>query len=283
MPTTLPGRSASDTPNKLPPVAGPTATAARPATVRATRYALPLREGGSLPALMEADDDGLYVVKFRGAGQGAKALIAELVAGELARRLGLLVPEIAFVEVDPVLGTAEPDPEIQELIEASAGLNLGLDFLPGALTFDAAVDMPLDPALAAAVVWFDALVVNVDRTARNPNLLVWHERLWLIDHGAALHVHHRGWDFADEATSGFPQIADHVLLPHAESILEADERLAGMLDRATLEQLAGLIPEGWLGGEDPERRGAYVEYLERRLAAPREFAQEAERARLGSR
>jgi hypothetical protein len=284
MVTTVPGRAVSDTPNKLPPVAGPTATAARPATVSATRYVLPLREGGSLPALMEADDDGLYVVKFRGAGQGAKALIAELVAGELARRLGLLVPEIAFVEVDPVLGTAEPDPEIQELIEASAGLNLGLDFLPGALTFDPAVDMRIDPDLAAAVVWFDALVVNVDRTPRNPNLLVWHERLWLIDHGAALHVHHRGPDFAEQARSGFPQIADHVLLPRAGSILDADERLAAMLDRSVLEDLAGLIPAAWLEGEDEdERRRAYVDYLERRLAAPREFAQEAERARAGAR
>jgi hypothetical protein len=264
-------------------VGGPPAIAAHPATVRATRYVLPLREGGSLPALMEADDDGLYVVKFRGAGQGAKALIAELVAGELARRLGLLVPEIALVDVDPVLGVAEPDPEIQELIDASAGLNVGLDFLPGALTFDPAVDLPLDPALAAAVVWFDALVVNVDRTPRNPNLLVWHERLWLIDHGAALHVHHRTWDFAHQATLGFPQVGEHVLLPHAASILDADARLVDVLDRATLDEVASMVPDEWLGDEAAARRQAYVDYLERRLAEPREFAQEAERARLAAR
>jgi hypothetical protein len=232
---------------------------------------------------MEADDDGLYVVKFRGAGQGAKALVAELFAGELARRLGLLVPEIAFVDVDPVLGVAEPDPEIQELIEASAGLNVGLDFLPGALTFDPAVDLPLDPALAAAIVWFDALAVNVDRTPRNPNLLVWHERLWLIDHGASLHVHHRTWDFADQASLGFPQIADHVLLPHASSILDAGDRLAGVLDRSILEEVAALVPDEWLGEDAPARRQAYVDYLERRLTDPREFAQEAERARLAVR
>src|SRR3954470_9776717 len=163
-------------------------------TVRATRYATPLREGGSLPGVVEADDDGMYVVKFRGAGQGVKALVAEVVAGELARAVGLAVPEIVLVDVDPVLGRAEPDPEIQELIEASAGLNVGLDFLPGALPFEPAAGVPVDPELAAAVVWFDAFVTNVDRTPRNPNLLVWHERLWLIDHGAALHVHHQTWD-----------------------------------------------------------------------------------------
>jgi hypothetical protein len=241
----------------------------------------PLREGGSLPALMEADDDGLYVVKFRGAGQGPKALIAELVAGELARRLELPVPEIAFVELDPVLGLAEPDPEIQDLISASAGLNLGLDFLPGALPFEPAAGLPLDPALAASVVWFDALVTNVDRTPRNPNLLVWHERLWLIDHGASLHVHHQTWDMAPHAARPFPAIRDHVLLPSAGSILDADEALASVLDQSVLAEVAALVPEEWLGERADERRAAYVEYLSRRLAEPREFAKEAERARLG--
>jgi hypothetical protein len=239
----------------------------------------PLREGGSLPALMEADDDGLYVVKFRGAGQGPKALIAELLAGELARRLDLPVPEIAFVELDPVLGLAEPDPEIQDLISASAGLNLGLDFLPGALPFEPAAGLPLDPALAASVVWFDALVTNVDRTPRNPNLLVWHERLWLIDHGASLHVHHQTWDMAPYAARSFPAIRDHVLLPCAGSILEADEALASVLDPLVLAELAALVPEDWLGEQADERRAAYVEYLSRRLEEPREFAEEAERAR----
>jgi HipA-like protein len=263
-------------------VGGPPATATRPATIRATRYVTPLREGGSLPALMEADDDGLYVVKFRGAGQGPKALIAELLAGELARRLGLPVPELALVELDPVLGLAEPDPEIQDLISASAGLNLGVDFLPGALPFEPATGFPLDPALAAQVVWFDALLTNVDRTPRNPNLLVWHERLWLIDHGAALHVHHQTWDMASYAHRPFPPIRDHVLLPCAGSILDADEALADVADRSLLEELTDLVPEEWLGEHADERRAAYVDYLSLRLEGPREFAQEAERARLAA-
>jgi HipA-like protein len=245
-------------------------------TVRATRYVTPLREGGSLPALMEADDDGLYVVKFRGAGQGAKALVAELVAGELARRLGLLVPDIVLVELDPVLGLAEPDPEIQDLITASAGLNIGLDFLPGSLPFDPAVEAPLDPSLAAAIVWFDALVTNVDRTPRNPNLLVWHERLWLIDHGAAFYAHHATPEFAGHADRPFPLIADHVLLPFAGSVLEADAELAGRLDRGTLDEVVALVPDEWLDG----RREVYADYLEARLRGPRAFAEEAERARL---
>jgi hypothetical protein len=241
---------------------------------------LPLREGGSLPALMEASDDGLYVVKFRGAGQGPKALVAELITGELARRLGLRVPEIAFVELDPVLGRAEPDPEIQDLIAASAGLNLGLDFLPGALPFEPAAGVPVDPALAAAVVWFDALVTNVDRTPRNPNLLVWHERLWLIDHGAALHVHHQTWDMAPYAKRPFPAIRDHVLLPCAGSVLEADAALAPVLDRDVLSEVVAFVPDEWLDERADERRAAYVEYLAERLGEPREFAEGAERARL---
>jgi hypothetical protein len=260
-------------------VGGAPAIAAQPATVRATRYVTPLREGGSLPALMEASDDGLYVVKFRGAGQGPKALVAEIVAGELARRLALPVPDIVLVELDPVLGLAEPDPEIQELIHASAGLNLGIDFLPGALPFDPATGFGLDPELAAAIVWFDALVTNVDRTPRNPNLLVWHERLWLIDHGAALHVHHQTPQFADRAPRPFPAIRDHVLLPCAGSILEADERLAPVATRELLEEVVALVPEDWLGTDG--RREVYVDYLEARLTAPREFAEEAERARRG--
>jgi hypothetical protein len=248
--------------------------------VRATRYVLPLREGGSLPALMEASDDGMYVVKFRGAGQGPKALVAELVAGSIAQRLGLLVPEIVFVEVDPVLGRAEPDPEIQDLITASAGLNIGLDFLPGALPFEPAAGFPVDPSLAADVVWFDAFVTNVDRTPRNPNLLVWHERLWLIDHGAALHVHHQTRDMTPFATRPFEAIRDHVLLPCAGSVLEADERLAPQLSRDVLSEVAALIPDEWLDDEPVAWRAAYVDYLDARLAAPRAFAEEAERARV---
>jgi hypothetical protein len=172
-------------------------------TVTATRYVTPLREGGSLPALVEADDDGLYVCKFRGAGQGPKALVAEVVAGELGRSIGIPVPELVLIELDPALGHAEPDPEIQELLAASAGLNLGLDFLPGALPYDARAAAGLDPVLAAAVVWFDALIANVDRTPRNPNLLLWHGRLWLIDHGAALYAQHRPDGLARSATRPF--------------------------------------------------------------------------------
>ena len=258
-----------------------------PATVLATRYVAPLREGGSLPALVEADDDGLYVLKFRGAGQGPKALVAELIVGELARLLGLPVPVIAFVEVDPALGAAEPDPEIQDLLRASPGRNLGLDFLPGSLAFDPAAAPAVDPDLAAAVVWLDALVTNVDRTARNPNLLWWHGRLWLIDHGASLYVHHRTWRLAEHATAPFPAIADHVLLPYAGPIADADARLAPGLGERALEALAALVPDAWLvaDGEDAsaaQRRRAYVEYLSRRLEAPRGFAQEAERARAGA-
>src|SRR3954447_14084996 len=197
-------------------------------TVTATRYVTPLREGGSLPGLVEADDDGFYVLKFRGAGQGPKALAAEVVAGGGARGLGLPVPELVLIELDPALGAAEPDPEIQELIAASAGINLGVDFLPGALPYT-----PTEPPgaeLAADIVWLDALVTNVDRTPKNPNLLWWHDRLWLIDHGAALYFHHATGHDPTHARTRFPAIAEHVLLPYASSLREADERLAPRVD-----------------------------------------------------
>ena len=248
--------------------------------MRATRYVEPLREGGSLPALIEADDDGLYVVKFRGAGQGPKALIAELVAGVLARRVGLPVPELAFVELDPALAQAEPDPEIQDLLRASAGLNMGLDFLPGSLAFDPAAGPDVDPGLAAGVVWLDALVTNVDRTPRNPNLLVWHGRIWLIDHGAALYRHHAADRLADEAERPFPIIADHVLLPYAGPIADAHDRLAPALDRPALAAIAAMIPDAWLSDGGGPGRGEYAEYLARRLAS-RRFVEEAEAARAG--
>src|SRR4051794_33118762 len=240
-------------------------------TVCATRYVTPLREGGSLPAIVEADDDGLYVVKFRGAGQGPKALAAELVAGEVARALGLPVPEIVLIELDPALGAAEPDPEIQDLIAASAGLNLALDFLPGALPF--AANRPPDPGLAADVVWFDSLVLNVDRTPRNPNLLRWHGALWLIDHGAALYVHHAVGDPVDRARERFSAIRDHVLLPFAASIAEADARLAPRLDRGRLEAIAGELPDGWA---DP---AAYAGHLAARLEDRDPWVGEADAAR----
>jgi hypothetical protein len=245
-------------------------------TVEATRYVTPLREGGSLPALVEASDDGLYVVKFRGAGQGPKALVAEIVAGELARGLGLAIPELVLVELDPTLGRAEPDAEIQDLLLASAGLNLGVDFLPGALPFSPAAEAEVDPGLAADIVWFDALVTNVDRTAKNTNLLWWHGRLWLIDHGAALYFHHTPDVAGEHALRPFTEISDHVLLPFAGSILDADARLAPRVTRELLEQVVADIPSEWLGGENPD---VYVDYLTRRLAEPRAFRDEAERAR----
>jgi hypothetical protein len=244
--------------------------------VVATRYVTPLREGGSLPGLVEADDDGLYVTKFRGAGQGLRALVAEVIVGELARRGGLLVPELVTIAIDARLGAAEPDPEIQELITASEGANLGVDFLPGALPYTPAGAWVPDPELAAEIVWLDALTTNVDRTARNPNLLLWHQRLWLIDHGAALYLAHGGLDPAAHADRPFPLIAEHVLLASAGSILEADRRLRTRLGDATIEHVVGLVPAAWLeGGDGPD---VYIEYLTRRLAAGG-FAEEAERAR----
>ncbi len=256
-------------------------------TVLATRYVTPLREGGSLPGLVEADDDGLYVVKFRGAGQGPRALVAEWLAGELARAIGLAVPDLVAVEIDPNLGDAEPDEEIHDLVRASGGLNLGLDFLPGALAFNRAVanqDVAVDPTVAADAVWLDALVTNPDRTAQNPNLLDWHGRIWLIDHGAALYIHHT-WRHPDEhARRSFDRIRDHVLLPFASSIEAADERHAATIDRPLLQDLVDALPGLWLPtdptvGDEAAQRTAYVRYLLRRLEAPRAFVEEAEHAR----
>ena len=247
-------------------------------SVAAIRYVTPLREGGSLPGLVEADDDGLYVVKFRGAGQGLRALVAEVIVGELARRLGLLVPELVEVELDPVLGAAEPDPEIQDLITGSAGSNLGVDFLPGALPYAPGCPGRPDARLAADIVWLDAFTTNVDRTARNPNMLLWHDRLWLIDHGAALYLQHGGLDPEAHAERPFPLIADHVLLPCAGSILDAHERLAAAVDRALLEEVLALVPAGWFAGDGAE---TYVEYLVRRVQSAA-FAAEAERVRAGA-
>ncbi|HEX6507411.1 MAG TPA: HipA family kinase [Chloroflexota bacterium] len=253
-------------------------------TVTATRYVTPLREGGSLPAIVEADDLGTYVLKFRGAGQGTRVLIAELVAGEIARALGLPQPEIVFVELDPALGRSEPDPEIQALIKASAGLNLALDYLPGSFGFDPAVGPAPDADLASAIVWFDAYITNVDRTVRNTNLLVWHRRLWLIDNGAALYFHYNWVDYVERSRSRFPQIRDHVLLPWADRLTEADIRLSGLLTPHLLSSIVALIPESWLAGIGPfadaeEHREAYLTYLLARLQPPRAFLEEAIDAR----
>jgi len=264
--------------------------------VSAIRYVTPLREGGSLPAIVEADDDGMYVAKFRGAGHGEKALVAELVAGEIARALGFLVPDIVLLDFDARLAAAEPDGEIRELLQRSAGLNVGLDFLPGAMGFDPATGFRPDRELCADVVWFDAFVTNVDRDARNTNLLVWHKRLWLIDHGSALYIHHTWRDAEAHARKPFPEIKRNVLLPFSDSILEADERLAPQVTPRLLADILDQVPDEWLaatagpatshasGAPDlstpAAQRRAYVEYLERRLHQPRLFAEEAERARV---
>lgn len=248
-----------------------------------TRYVTPLREGGSLPAIVEADDDGLYVLKFRGAGQGPKALIAELVSGEIARALGLPVPEIVFATLDPDLARTEPDPEIHALIHDSAGLNLALDYLPGSVSYDSLVHH-LAAELASRIVWFDAYVTNVDRTARNTNMLMWHRAPWLIDHGATLYFHHSPDWAADatRATRAFPAIADHVLLPQATMLEEVDETMASAIDRETIDWVLAQVPDEWLALDGllaAPARAAYVRYLEARRAAPRRFVQEAAGAR----
>jgi hypothetical protein len=251
-------------------------------TVRVTQYVTPLREGGSLPAIVEADDEGTYVLKFRGAGQGPRALIAELVSGELARALGLPVPELVFAELHADLARTEPDPEISALIRASDGLNLALDYLPGSIMFDPLVDK-VDPDLASRIVWFDAFVTNMDRTVRNTNLLMWHRRPWLIDHGAALYVHHSpGWESQPErARAPFPGIRQHVLLPRARALAEIDADMVSRLPPARIHDIVGLIPNEWLGSADAtaEERGrlrqAYEQYLVDRLAEPRLFVAEA--------
>src|ERR1700681_2848170 len=214
-------------------------------TQTVTRYVTPLKEGGSLPAIVEASDDGLYVLKFRGAGQGPKALIAELVAGEIGRLAGLPVPEIVFAELPPDLARTEPDAEIQSLIGASAGLNLALDYLPGSVTFDPLVYQP-DAKLASAIVWVDAFVCNVDRTARNVNMLMWHRKLWLIDHGAALYFHHAWNQHDDHATSPFKLIKDHVLLRLAGVLREIDAQMASLLTADKFASIVELIPDCWL-------------------------------------
>lgn len=263
------------------------ATGPRLRTVRATRYVTAFREGGSMPGLVEADDDGLYVVKFRGSGQGPRALVAEWLAGEIGRALGLLVPDIVEVELAAEIADSEPHEEIHDLLIASVGRNIGLDFLPGSLTFNPAADAVPDPDWAANVVWFDALVTNPDRSARNPNMLVWHGRVWLIDHGAALYIHHTWREPAKHARRPFDRIGDHVLLPSAGSIAAADERLAPLVTRDLLVALTDALPDDWLGpdpiaGDAGAQRQAYVDYLLTRLDARRAFVEEADRARVAA-
>lgn len=253
-------------------------------TVRAVRYVTPLREGGSLPGLMEADDDGTYVVKYRGAGQGPKALVAEFVAGEIGRALGLPVPQAVLLELDPSFARQEMDPEIQALLRASHGLNYGLDFLPGSVTWDPLVPPLAKAEFAADVVWFDAFVTNVDRTTRNANMLSWHGGTWLIDHGASLYFHHDWGDVVARAGEAFSRVRDHVLLPLAADIGGADERARSRLGPDVIETIASAIPGPWLadhyGGGDPaEIRDIYRQYLDARLARSQTFVEEAGRAR----
>lgn len=253
-------------------------------TINATRYVTPLREGGSLPAIVEADDCGLYVLKFRGAGQGPLALVAELIAGEIGRALGLNVPEIVLMNVDASLGRNEPDYEIRELLRASVGLNLALDYLPGSMMFDPAARNLADAQLASGAVWFDAFITNVDRTARNPNLLWWHKSLYLIDHGASLYFHHNWQGLEKMALTAFPAIREHVLLPWASCLVEMDAQLRTRLNEALFTDVLSQVPDGWLVPEPglagpAGKREAYVEYLSQRLSAASSFVEEAVRAR----
>ena len=253
-------------------------------TVHATRYVLPLREGGSLPAIVEADDLGLYVVEFRGAGQGILALIAELIAGEIGRALGLGVPEIVFVEIDPALGRNEPDYEIRRLLKASPGLNLALDYLPGSTMFDPAARDIAPPAEASMLLWFDAFTLNVDRTPRNANLLVWHRKLYPIDHGAALFFHHDWQTMKAKIDSPFPQIEHHILLRWATEIEQAGAIAREKLTSDVLTGIVEAVPDAWLEAIPGDltaagRRAAYLDFFTRRLAAAHTFEQEAMSAR----
>ena len=252
-------------------------------TVNVTRYVTPLREGGSLPAIVEADDGFLYVMKFRGAGQGEKALIAELISGEIARTLGFRVPEIVFADLDIAFSRSEPDEEIQDLLRGSVGLNLALHFLSGSITFDSLITT-VDAKLASQIVWLDSFIMNVDRTARNTNMLMWHKELWLIDHGASLYFHHSWDNWAQQSQSPFASIKSHVLLPQAAELEEVDAEFRQKLTPERIRAIVALVPDQWLSDESTtqsaeERRQVYIQFLEARLAASEIFVKEAQNAR----
>lgn len=251
-------------------------------TVSVTRYVTPLREGGSMPAIAEADDGFLYVIKFRGAGQGSRALIAELIGGEIARTLGLKVPELVFAELDEAFGRTEADEEIQDLLKFSVGLNLGLHYLSGAITYDPAVNN-IDEILASKIVWLDALLMNMDRTCRNTNMLIWHKELWLIDHGASLYFHHTWQNWEEQALKPFNLIKDHVLLSKASELKLIDNQFKTLLSIERIKEIVSMIPDVWLEDSifqsSEEHRNAYVGFLEKRLSKSEIFVNEALNAR----
>jgi hypothetical protein len=251
-------------------------------TIEITRYITPLREGGSLPAIVEGDDEFLYVLKFRGAGQGIKALIAELISGEIARALGLLVPEIVFANVDPAFGRTEPDEEIQDLLKFSTGLNLALHYLSGAISFDPGV-VKVDVLTASQIVWLDCFITNVDRTARNTNMLMWHKELWLIDHGASLYFHHSWNNWKEQSQRPFVQVKDHVLLPCATEIEAVNKAFSSILTSERIKSIIALIPDEWLiTNAEPDatkNRVVYEQFLLNRLSHSIIFVKEANDAR----
>jgi hypothetical protein len=252
-------------------------------SVNVTRYVTPLREGGSLPAIAEADDDFLYVLKFRGAGQGVKALVAEIIGGEIARAIGLKVPEMVFANLDEAFGRTEPDEEIQDLLKASVGLNVGLHYLSGAITFDPVVNH-VEPTMASKIVWLDMLLTNVDRTARNTNMLVWNKELWLIDHGAALYFHHAWHKVDEQGLRLFPQVKDHVLLPFATELQAIDEQVQLVLSPSTIEAIVNVVPDAFLADEEneisiEEKRSVYKQFLTSRLTITDTLIKEANDAR----
>lgn len=252
-------------------------------TVNVIRYITPLREGGSLPAIAEADDEFLYVIKFRGAGQGKKALVAEFMGAEIARALGLKVPEIIFANLDPAFGRTEPDEEIQDLLKASVGLNLGIHYLSGSITYDPAVST-IDPKLASQIVWLDCLLTNVDRTSRNTNMLTWYKELWLIDFGASLYFHHSWNNWKAQAEKPFVLVKDHVLLPQASELDLVNSEFKKILSKEIIENIVATIPEEWLKDETTfesieKHRQAYVYFLSIRIAHSETFVNEAKHAR----
>jgi len=252
-------------------------------TVEVIRYITPLREGGSLPAIVEADDGFLYVLKFRGAGQGVKSLVAELIGGEIARTLGLRVPELVFAKVDPGFGRREPDEEIQDLLKNSAGLNLALHYLSRSISYDPLVST-IDAELASEIVWLDCLITNVDRTARNTNMLMWYRELWLIDHGAALYFHHQWDNWKEQSEKPFVQVKDHVLLPKASELLAVDQKFKSLLTLTRIREIISMIPDSWLEdssspGKVEEKREVYFRFLLNRLEHSEIFIKEAMHAR----